>query len=386
MTPDPAPTRRYYLGIDGQPQGPFSAAEVLGKWQAGQIPGTTLVCADGGAAWETVQELAGALRQEAGALPPPVMPVTPFPPVAPPPVASGYVTAAPPAPAPSGYQMAAPPVSPGYQTMAPPVPSGYAPAAPPPAPSGYSTAAPPMENAAPRRDDDEPESRPRYHTPRSQQREAEVKPAPPSDNTKGIRLVALLAALGCFFLPWLEFRCSKQPMVTQSGLQIVTKSASLDGEFLKKMQAMLAERGMPAEQLPPEDKLKENIEKSLDPSYLTGVAMLCAGLALFLGMGENGRTSSGMLAAAALACLLIVMWGGFPMEEASKKGMEHGMQQAQAADPGGSSPGYQMGMEMGKSLFKVEYTPWFYTVLGSLGVVALLGFTGGSSGGTGRKP
>ncbi|MEN8866938.1 MAG: hypothetical protein ABF380_02915, partial [Akkermansiaceae bacterium] len=46
-----------------------------------------------------------------------------------------------------------------------------------------------------------------------------------------LNFVSFAAALGFFFLPWLDFQCSEKSMITQSGIQTVSGGGSLGAEM-----------------------------------------------------------------------------------------------------------------------------------------------------------
>jgi len=70
MNPVPDPSTKFYLAVNGQAQGPHSAAVVLNLWQQKTIEANTLICAEGGEAWVTLKEMEPVLR----AVAPPVAP------------------------------------------------------------------------------------------------------------------------------------------------------------------------------------------------------------------------------------------------------------------------------------------------------------------------
>ena len=134
-------------------------------------------------------------------------------------------------------------------------------------------------------------------------------PVPAADGTKVARLGTLVAALILFFVPWLEVRCSGTPLLTQTGIQTVTNDASPAGPLKdepgltksKKTQSTEGELGNRSEQ-----------------SYFVGAALLLAVGALGAAFGRGGRLS-GVLAAAALACLAAQAIMGFPVQKALSK-------------------------------------------------------------------
>ncbi len=71
MNPVPDPATKFYLVINGAPQGPYNAGMVMNLWQQKSVDAATLICAEGGAAWVPLQEMEPVLR----AVAPPVAPV-----------------------------------------------------------------------------------------------------------------------------------------------------------------------------------------------------------------------------------------------------------------------------------------------------------------------
>jgi hypothetical protein len=61
MNSDPA-SARYYVVRNGQATGPYSAADMMGQFNAGAIAADTLVCEEGGSAWVPMRDLAPLLR------------------------------------------------------------------------------------------------------------------------------------------------------------------------------------------------------------------------------------------------------------------------------------------------------------------------------------
>jgi hypothetical protein len=89
MSTDPASAAKYFVVIDGKPQGPHSATTVMAMWNAGTVTGETLICEEGAAAWSALKNYEPSLRSALPPVPP-----------------SGY-TPAPPRPAPQPVVAAA---------------------------------------------------------------------------------------------------------------------------------------------------------------------------------------------------------------------------------------------------------------------------------------
>ena len=341
----------YYLAINGQPQGPFSAAMVMNQLRQGSIDGNTLICAEGGAAWLPVQQMAAVL---------------------------------------SATVYAQPPMAPAQSGSGAPSPAAaVSPAGGPPPATGYGSTPvhSPAPSPAPVIEDNAPANPVRHHTPRSFQPQPFAAKAP-VDNSKGLRLTALLAAIGCFFLPWLEFSCSGKPIVSQTGIQTILNKGTPDETFLNMAQDMSAQRG---NGLPPgmQDG-SENMGDDVGSSIAAGAALVSLTLAFLAALGNSGRGLSGAMAGVALGCLLIPALTGFPLEDNVKKELDKSLGQATGnarAKSGARSSeeaaqtqmGIEFGASMAKDMFKVKYTPWFYVELGALGVACLMGMSGGGS-------
>ena len=70
MNPVPDPATKFYLVINGAPQGPYNAGTVMNLWQQKSVDAATLICTEGGAAWVPLLEMEPVLR----AITPPVAP------------------------------------------------------------------------------------------------------------------------------------------------------------------------------------------------------------------------------------------------------------------------------------------------------------------------
>jgi GYF domain 2 len=334
-------TTLYYLALHGSAQGPFDTAAVAAMNQAGQLPPGTLFCTVGDSAWQPINQCP-ALRPP---VQPPVLPSHPG-------TAGNF---GPPGPA-AGY--------------------GGGPAAnfaPPAAMAGS-----PDPNASPR---------PQFHVPRAQREYAAAEQrshtiARPQDGKRSLCGGALLLALVCFFLPWLEFRCSgktlapemeSQAILKQTGLQTVLNKASLDEELEQKFRMAAGAQGM---------EMPKNNDQMMDesgPCWMAGAALVLTVVALLACFTTSGQVTTGM--AAALACLLLIFTAvtGFPMEQA----IEGNMKKSSRPPPGMSaeqSAGYAFGKSMVEKMFVVSYRPAFYITAVSLGIAAVLGMSSGGAG------
>ncbi len=287
------PTTKFFLAINGQPQRPYTPPMVLNFLHQRTIDGSTLICAEGGAAWVPLQEMEPALRA----------------------------------------------------------------VAPPAAPIGYSGNA-----------------QARGAVPRATQQLIIIKN---SDNTRGLRLGTLIAALVLFFLPWLELRCAGQRMVYQSGIQTVLNQGNMDSDM--KDMAKMSEGGSGANM---ESLEGEEFGEKVGYSLLAGGALLCLVLAIVSALGFSGRTASGALAALALGCLGVQALLGFPLETAIEKDFKKEMLRsidnggAGGGDSGGAAMKQAMGRTMMKEMIAVKYSPWFYGELALLGVAAVMALAG----------
>ncbi len=124
-----------------------------------------------------------------------------------------------------------------------------------------------------------------------------------------IIFVSLLGALVVLFLPWIELRCSSEPMLTQTGIQIVYGGGTPVGAFAE----MADERAdSPADAKRPD---------SAGASVLVGAAAFATVLALvfaFVALRHDRPTPllrSGALATVALAAILAQLAIGFPVQD-----------------------------------------------------------------------
>jgi hypothetical protein len=119
-----------------------------------------------------------------------------------------------------------------------------------------------------------------------------------------INFVSFAAALGLFFLPWLDFQCSGKSKITQSGFQTVTGGGSLGEEVEIQFG----------------DRKNDESQGSFDAALYVAVALGCIVLGLliaFIGLLGGGPPSPALPALAAMALILIglQMKLEFPMEQ-----------------------------------------------------------------------
>lgn len=171
-----------------------------------------------------------------------------------------------------------------------------------------------------------------------------------------IRLLSLLPALVLFFFPWVEVRCQKDPMFTQTGIEIIYGGATMHPEFSQWMTSE-KERGM---------------DDRLGTGWFVGIALLsvCAAIGfafLALRPGASGHgVRAESFAALALIALVIQLSLGFPAEEK----IRHDLDPAKNGKP---QEGFEAGMArtFAKSI-STRVLPLYYIQLGVLGFPVLL--------------
>lgn len=183
-----------------------------------------------------------------------------------------------------------------------------------------------------------------------------------------LNLVSLLAALGLFFLPWIEIRCQDTSMVQQSGFQAVTKKIAMSEEF-EKMGNQMSQMGGGATKT----KNEPGDTKEL-PIYAVasiGVAALALLVALGGAGSPGGSKASSFLAIVALGLAIAQMVLKFPLE----KEMLDKMKKDNAPPPGAAADpmAAQMGAQF-ENMIKVKYLPAFWGYLAALAIPGLLGF------------
>ena len=122
--------------------------------------------------------------------------------------------------------------------------------------------------------------------------------------TSKINFISFAAALGFFFLPWVDFQCSDKSKITQSGFQTVAGGGSLGEEANLKFG----------------DQKNDETQGSLDAALYVAVGLGCVILGLLLaviGLLGGGPPSPALPALAAMALILIglQMKLGFPLEQ-----------------------------------------------------------------------
>jgi hypothetical protein len=171
-----------------------------------------------------------------------------------------------------------------------------------------------------------------------------------------LRLLSLLPALVLFFFPWVEIKCQKDPMLTQTGIQIIYGGATMHPEFSQWVTS---------------DK-KRDMDDRLGTGWFVGIALLCvlaaivfAILALRPGGSGHGFRAEGF-AALALIALVIQLSLGFPAEEKIRNDLD-------PAKNGKPQEGFEAGMArtFAKSL-STRVLPLYYVQFALLGFPVLL--------------
>ena len=228
--------------------------------------------------------------------------------------------------------------------------------------------------------------------PRPVRRQVVAAPRPPRESGafKGIRLGSLIAALGLFFLPWIEVQCTGKGMIVQSGYQTVVRDASP----AKDMREMAKAMGEDPDKEFNSKKMKEDKDAPA-PAWMVAVAAGLILLAIVVGLGAATRIS-GILALGAAAVLAVQIVIGFPVERKVKEMTEAKMPESKPAktksaadvlggvnNPGQPTPSEQQEAEdaMKRMMitkmmaeFKVVVQPWLWAEFGLLALAGALGF------------
>jgi hypothetical protein len=175
-----------------------------------------------------------------------------------------------------------------------------------------------------------------------------------------LNLVSALAALVFFFLPWVSIECRGERMVTQTGLQMLTGSGTVE---------QVNQGGF---------KVNAEKKESLRPSYLGAAALvailgalLMAFASLIAGRKDLDR-GCGTLCAVALVCLLIQVSLGFPAEKAIREDL---LKPPSSEGPTVNIDLGEMGQMLQKEVFasiRVRPIPWFYWELAALAIPVLI--------------
>jgi hypothetical protein len=163
-----------------------------------------------------------------------------------------------------------------------------------------------------------------------------------------LNFVSFAAALGFFFLPWLDFQCSEKSVITQSGFQTVTGGGLL-GEDTKSMA---------------ENKKNDEDQDGFGVALFVAVGLGCVALGLllaFIGLLGGGPPSPALPALAAVALILIglQMKLGFPMEQKIAESFQ------KPRDEEGNTHA-DVGKLFAQMNIRIVYRPWIYAELGSL--------------------
>jgi hypothetical protein len=167
-----------------------------------------------------------------------------------------------------------------------------------------------------------------------------------------LNFFAMLAAVGAFFLPWLEVSCTvngeSKVMFTQTGIQTIKGDATL-GEDAKSLKELITK-----------DK------QSNEAAPMVGIVAALVGLGFLVSMvgARAGGRTLGILAACALALMGAQMAMEFP-----------------ATRPSGATDDSEVVQEQSekrqKEFTKKRYLPGIYLELGALAVPVLVLLAGG---------
>lgn len=171
-----------------------------------------------------------------------------------------------------------------------------------------------------------------------------------------IRLLSLLPAFVLFFFPWVEIRCQKDPMLTQTGVEIIYGGATMHPEFSQWVTS---------------DK-KRGMDDRLGTGWFVGIAFLSLCAAIVSAILALNSASSGhgiraeSFAALALIALVIQLSLGFPAEEKIRNDLD-------PAKNGKPQEGFEAGMarSVAKGL-STRVLPLYYVQLGILALPVLL--------------
>lgn len=171
-----------------------------------------------------------------------------------------------------------------------------------------------------------------------------------------IRFLSLLPALVLFFFPWVEIQCQKDPMLTQTGFQIIYGGAELHPEFSKWVTS----------------EKEHTMDDRLGTGWFVGIALLAVSSAAVLAFkalrsgGERHGPRAEALAALALIALVIQLSIGFPAEQKIRDDLD-------PAKNGKPQEGFEAGMS--RSVAKgigTRVLPLYYVQIGVLGLPVLL--------------
>ncbi len=179
-----------------------------------------------------------------------------------------------------------------------------------------------------------------------------------------INVVALLAALGLFFVPWIEVQCSgpgaeSRALMTQSGFQAATGNMTISQD-LRSKQGFLGEQPTSG----------GDVVQAWLVLASAGVAVLAL-LVAFGSIGEpQGSKVVSLLALVALGLVLGQTVLGFPLEQDLKVQLEKDKTKSgDGADA--MKAAFRTNMN---DLIKIKMLPALYGYFAALGVAGLLGF------------
>lgn len=171
-----------------------------------------------------------------------------------------------------------------------------------------------------------------------------------------LRFLSLLPTFILFFFPWVEIQCQKEPMLTQTGIQIIYGGAEPHPEFSRWVKS---------------DK-EPTMDDRLGTGWFAGLALLSVTAAIvlaFLALRPAARhhgIRSEALAALALAALLIQLVIGFPAEQKIRDNLD-------PAKNGKTEQGFGAGMSRAVANgLATRVLPLYYVQMGLLGFPVLL--------------
>lgn len=192
---------------------------------------------------------------------------------------------------------------------------------------------------------------------------ASPKIAPTNDPSRIIRLSTLVAALLCFFLPWVELHCANQRLVYQNGFQTIIGTATAP------------QMPTPTNRAPHPFKNKD-AETTLGYAWLVSIALISLIAALIFTINHHGRSISSIFVALALASLGLQAALGFPMQVNLKKDQQEKANAKKTANSTKNGPPDPFDIIDPAKIVTVKLSPWFYAELALLTTVVGLGFFG----------
>lgn len=178
---------------------------------------------------------------------------------------------------------------------------------------------------------------------------------------KKIKFGSTLTALILFALPWVDIQCSKESMVTQSGLQVIYGGASLSDE-MKNLGDGAEESDGSGESAGFAPLVLLALLAVLGAAYYSYIS-------LFKG-GERAQLLSTVLPAVALVLLLFQLMIGFPVKNKMIEEMSDSSSEVQSDDEF-DALGESIAAAMMANI-RVKTTPFFYLELLALAIPTLI--------------